>query len=301
MRPRYPTPSPHQRNTLRCQQTDSENKHRVPSIEHGRDAHGTKAAKFNWQRSVCTSVKATPTICNDRYRTHRKTLFQHTHSPVGKAVAAFFTPLSKKEPEKMMWRVVHDSLLVGRYGAGRAIMSALSGKIKIAAFDFDSTLVTPASGKKFSRNANDWKWWHASVPGRLKELHEDGYRLAIVSNQGGISLKEDGKTAKSDAKRLADFKTKVSSVLHQLDLPISMYAATGRDQYRKPRMGMWHEIAEDFDLDSTHSLDVESSVFVGDAGGRVAVDGGPDKDHSCVDRCVPTSCCQRMPDANKLH
>jgi len=199
----------------------------------------------------------------------------------GKAVAAFFTPLSKKEPEKMMWRVVHDSLLVGRYGAGRAIMSALSGKIKIAAFDFDSTLVTPASGKKFSRNANDWKWWHASVPGRLKELHEDGYRLAIVSNQGGISLKEDGKTAKSDAKRLADFKTKVSSVLHQLDLPISMYAATGRDQYRKPRMGMWHEIAEDFDLDSTHSLDVESSVFVGDAGGRVAVDGGPDKDHSC--------------------
>jgi bifunctional polynucleotide phosphatase/kinase len=53
----------------------------------------------------------------------------------GKAVANFFTPLSKKEPEKMSWRIVKDSLLIGRYAAS-AVRSAATGTIKIAAFDF---------------------------------------------------------------------------------------------------------------------------------------------------------------------
>jgi bifunctional polynucleotide phosphatase/kinase len=115
------------------------------------------------------------------------------------------------------------------------------------------------------------------------ELHGEGYLVAIVSNQGGISLKPDPKTIKSDQKRLADFKTKVSTVLGQLDLPISVYAATGRDQFRKPRTGMWSELLEDYDLESPDSVDLESSFFVGDAGGREAIAGGT-KDHSCVDR-----------------
>jgi bifunctional polynucleotide phosphatase/kinase len=38
----------------------------------------------------------------------------------------------------------------------------------------DSTLVTTASGNKFGRDANDWKWWHSSVPAALKKLHEEG-------------------------------------------------------------------------------------------------------------------------------
>lgn len=186
----------------------------------------------------------------------------------------------------MTWRVVKDSLLVGRYTAASALNTASTEKRKIAAFDFDSTLITSASGKIFSRDANDWKWWNSNVPGRLKELHQKGYLIAIVSNQGGISLKPDPKTVKSDQKRLSDFKTKVSAVLGQLDLPITIYAATSRDQYRKPRSGMWQEIIDDYDLDSASSLDLHNSLFVGDAGGREAIAGRAVKDHSCVDRCV---------------
>jgi bifunctional polynucleotide phosphatase/kinase len=103
-------------------------------------------------------------------------------------------------------------------------------------------------------------------------------------------LKPDPKTVKSDQKRLADFKMKVSAVLRQLDLPISVYAATARDQYRKPRSGMWGELLDDFDLDGASSVDLENSFFVGDAGGREAVAGGV-KDHSCVDRYVDHSSC----------
>ncbi|KNG52297.1 DNA kinase/phosphatase Pnk1 [Stemphylium lycopersici] len=202
-----------------------------------------------------------------------------------KAVASFFTPTSKKEPEKMAWRIVKDSLLVGRFrDATASTQPATACKRRIAAFDFDSTLITTASGKTFSRDANDWKWWDSSVPSRLKELHAEGFLIAIISNQGGISLKPAPKTLKSDQKRLADFKAKVTAVLTQLDLPISIYAATSRDQYRKPRTGMWQELLEDYDLENAEAIDLDSSVFVGDAGGREAVSGGVVKDHSCSDR-----------------
>jgi bifunctional polynucleotide phosphatase/kinase len=110
-----------------------------------------------------------------------------------------------------------------------------------------------------------------------------------VSNQGGISLKPDPKTVKSDQKRLADFKAKVSAVLGQLDLPVTVYAATSRDQYRKPRVGMWQEMLEDHDLETADAIDLENSFFVGDAGGREAIAGRVVKDHSCVDRSVVTS------------
>ncbi|KAF2441653.1 PNK3P-domain-containing protein [Karstenula rhodostoma CBS 690.94] len=200
-----------------------------------------------------------------------------------KAVANFFTPLSKKEPDQMAWRVVNDSLLIGRYRAAAHLPKATNAKRKIAAFDFDSTLITPASGKKFGRDATDWKWWHRSVPHKLRQLHEDGYLVAVLSNQAGISLKPDAKTIKSDQKRLADFKAKVSAVFAQLELPISVYAATSHDRYRKPRVGMWEELREDYDLEKAEAVDLDNSFFVGDAAGREA-SGSRTKDFSCGDR-----------------
>ncbi|KAF2184429.1 PNK3P-domain-containing protein [Zopfia rhizophila CBS 207.26] len=221
---------------------------------------------------------------NDRGVSPPPTKRRQQSTTTNKAVANFFTPVSKKEPERMSWRIVNDSLLIGRYHASAALQPAKSAiKRKIAAFDFDSTLIASASGNRFGRDATDWKWWHGSVPGALRSLHEDGYLVAVLSNQGGISLKGDPKTVKSDQRRLANFKTKVSAVLTQLDLPISVYAATGRDQYRKPRVGMWQELLEDYDIVPAASIDLENSFFVGDAGGREAVAGGV-KDHSCVDR-----------------
>jgi bifunctional polynucleotide phosphatase/kinase len=68
----------------------------------------------------------------------RATLYWSANNYPGKAVANFFTPASKKEPEKMMWRVVNDSLLIGRYQAATVTQTAKSGakRRKIAAFDF---------------------------------------------------------------------------------------------------------------------------------------------------------------------
>jgi len=74
----------------------------------------------------------------------------------------------------------------------------------------------------------------------------------------------------------------VSAVFSQLDLPISIYAATEKDLYRKPRTGMWKELLEDHDI-SPGGIDLENSFFVGDAGGRIASIGLA-KDFSSSDR-----------------
>jgi bifunctional polynucleotide phosphatase/kinase len=99
-----------------------------------------------------------------------------------------------------------------------------------------------------------------------------------VSNQAIITLKKDPKLG-ADSKSFAAFKTKVANVFESLNVPISIYAATEYDEYRKPRLGMWKELVDDYDLDVEDALDLEGSIFVGDAAGRPG-------DHSACDRYV---------------
>ncbi|KAI9039103.1 putative DNA 3'-phosphatase Tpp1 [Aspergillus affinis] len=193
-----------------------------------------------------------------------------------KAMSSFFTPTSQKKPEQITWRIVKNSLIIGKYAKEPGPEEESSGKPKIAAFDFDSTLISTASGNTFPRNSADWKWWHSSVPSRLKELEADGYRVIIVSNQKKISLKKEMKAGKGDSKSLTNFKERITAVMEQLDLPMSVYAATEDDDYRKPRSGMWNEFLDDYDFDVA-GVDLSGSVFVGDAAGRP-------RDHSQVDR-----------------
>jgi len=100
------------------------------------------------------------------------------------------------------------------------------------------------------------------------------------------TINSPSKTPKHDQKRVTDFKTKAAAVLTHLDLPISLYAATAKDTFRKPRTGMWEQLLLDNDLKGNGAVDMENSMFVGDAGGRTALSGprGPVKDFSSSDR-----------------
>ena len=109
------------------------------------------------------------------------------------------------------------------------------------------------------------------------------YAIVIITNQGSISLRKDPKTIKSDQRSLANFKTKITSIFSHFDFPILLLAATARDCYRKPRIGMWKEVLEDLDFDEGNGPDLQSSFFVGDAGGRAARIKAK-ADHACSDR-----------------
>lgn len=102
------------------------------------------------------------------------------------------------------------------------------------------------------------------------------YQVVIFSNQKKISIQKDIKGGRSDSKSLTNFKEKMEAVMTELNFPFSVYAATTDPEYRKPRLGMWREFLDDYDLDVA-GVDLPGSFFVGDAAGRPG-------DHSAVDR-----------------
>ncbi|PHH55080.1 Bifunctional polynucleotide phosphatase/kinase [Ceratocystis fimbriata CBS 114723] len=223
-------------------------------------------------------------------------------------MANFFKPTSEKIKDvaalaKATWtekapdEKEATSLLVARFvpdqGAGemQSEVEAVSKssdpaapKRKIAAFDLDSTLILPASGKKYPKGVDDWKWWDATVPQRLKKLHADGFLISIFSNQAGLTLHPDPKSkapTKSDKTR--EYKGKCDNILRALNLPITLYAATAKDRFRKPQTGMWDSLLSDNGL-APEDIDMASSFFVGDAAGRPARGVRKTRDFSCSDR-----------------
>ncbi|KAJ2893772.1 hypothetical protein MKZ38_008239 [Zalerion maritima] len=212
------------------------------------------------------------------------------------AVASFFTPTSQKPKSRTVWseRAPNEgapaTLLVGRYNSQEPQQS----NSKVAAFDLDSTLISTASGKKHADDPADWKWWDPIVPTKLRQLHSDGYHIVIFSNQGGMTLHPDPKSKapkKFTAERIPKFKAKVNAILSALNLTsVTIYAATGKDIFRKPRPGMWTAMCDDLKT-KPEAVQIDASFFIGDAGGRTAVvkegakkAGTIPKDFSCSDR-----------------
>ncbi|KAL9714919.1 DNA kinase/phosphatase Pnk1 [Leucoagaricus gongylophorus] len=132
---------------------------------------------------------------------------------------------------------------------------------KVAAFDLDGTII------KFTKQTcfnNGWEWWNAAVPAKLQSVAEEGHAIVILSNQA----------IKSGA--LEQWKEKVSSMGSKLkDVPFWMFAATARDEYRKPMLGMWWELEKIFNAQGV-KIDLEASFFVGDAAGRQYKNRRPD-------------------------
>ncbi|KAF9257815.1 PNK3P-domain-containing protein [Marasmius fiardii PR-910] len=139
-------------------------------------------------------------------------------------------------------------------------------RTKVALFDLDGTIIKSNLGSKDA----SWEWWRPQVPGALKKLHEDGYSIVIVSNQ---ALKPVA---------LKTWKDKLLSIAASVPmLPFRIFAATAKDYYRKPMIGMWTELTRIYKEDGVE-IDKLSSFFVGDAAGRQY--SGKRSDFSGTDR-----------------
>eukprot|EP00386_Alphamonas_edax_P007208 GDKI01023932.1.p1 GENE.GDKI01023932.1~~GDKI01023932.1.p1 ORF type:complete len:409 (+),score=99.98 GDKI01023932.1:19-1245(+) len=157
----------------------------------------------------------------------------------------------------------HQSVFWKDFGA--------KGSEKIAAFDMDGTLIETKSGDKFPKDKNDWRLFHPTkVQEKLKEYSEKGYKIVILTNQKGIS------TGKSTAKEITG---KIDDIQKAIGIPMQAFIVTQDDYFRKPCIGAW-ELIETHN--SSTKIDINSSVFVGDAAGRPAV-GKKKKDFSAGD------------------
>ena len=117
----------------------------------------------------------------------------------------------------------------------------------IAAFDMDHTL-SYGEKKLFPIDEDDIY----ILPQRrefLESLIQNGYRLLLFTNQFSRSKAQETKKL-----------NRVSNFLQKLDLPMTAYVATKKNEFRKPDIGAWTFFT------STHKVDY--SVFCGDALGR---------------------------------
>jgi bifunctional polynucleotide phosphatase/kinase len=122
-------------------------------------------------------------------------------------------------------------------------IGAFRARKKIAAFDYDWTLVKPASGGTFPRDVNDWTWLNGEVVNVVKKAYSRGFAIIVFTNQT--------KAWKCDQIRVA---------LGGLGVPVLV--AVGMEKAdQKPAMVL-------FDAAVTWKWDREVSYFVGDALGR---------------------------------
>ncbi|KAJ7150255.1 polynucleotide kinase 3 phosphatase-domain-containing protein [Mycena filopes] len=146
-----------------------------------------------------------------------------------------------------------------------------SSSVKVAAFDLDGTVI---ASLPFSAPPLQWHWWNASVPAKLMKAVSEGYAIVMFSNQGGL---------KSESRR-KDWKKKIALISAAApELPFILYAATAKDNYRKPMTGMWDELERHYAVDGV-TIDKASSFFVGDAAGRTYPNSTKLKDFAATDR-----------------
>lgn len=115
---------------------------------------------------------------------------------------------------------------------------------KIAAFDYDWTLVVPKSGSKFPKDVTDWKWLRSSVPEIITQWYKRGYCIVVFTNQ------------------TKDWKVEqIRQAMSSLTVPMMVYV--GMDKiYQKPSTAMFEMFV------SGKKWDKKKSFFVGDALGR---------------------------------
>lgn len=184
-----------------------------------------------------------------------------------------------KEATEASWKTVEGSVMV------LPQCFATTSTLKIAGFDMDDTLVMPPSGATFPKSRSDWKWLHATVVPKLKELHEWGYRIVIFSNQSGIGNKG------WDEAKAKDIRGKIIDLGKASGIPIGAVIATKEDNFRKPSTAMWDTIFPKFGISeqpgsaSSSIIDIANSFYCGDAAGRhIVTMAGRKKDFSCSDR-----------------
>ncbi|KAJ1956785.1 DNA kinase/phosphatase Pnk1, partial [Dipsacomyces acuminosporus] len=85
---------------------------------------------------------------------------------------------------------------------------------RFAAFDLDNTLICVKGKYKFPKDSDDWVFLHPDVPRLLRNMHGQGYKIVIISNQNGL---KPAKNSTKLTKSAVDYRLKISKIAEQLD------------------------------------------------------------------------------------
>jgi bifunctional polynucleotide phosphatase/kinase len=112
---------------------------------------------------------------------------------------------------------------------------------KIAAFDYDNTLVRPKESRPFPKDISDWEWLYPSVPEKIKNYISRNYTFVIFTNQSKLWK-----------------HTQIITAIATLEIPAIIVVAMDKTKY-KPNP----EIANK--LFSDNFICRKKSFFAGDA------------------------------------
>jgi DNA 3'-phosphatase len=141
------------------------------------------------------------------------------------------------------------------------------GAVKVAFFDADSTLRISRGGTP-TANAVDDVYVLPFVASKISELNEEGYLVAIVSNQGGVAAGFTSlEVAEGGLLFVGEQLDKLGAKVDYVDF------AEERNTFRKPETGM-AELLNDLLFEKCGvEIDYAESFMVGDAGYKRNVDG----------------------------
>ena len=117
-------------------------------------------------------------------------------------------------------------------------------KQKMAAFDYDWTLVKPKGDRTFPKDINDWEFLYENIQNNLKECYDKDFMVVIFTNQT--------KPWKCDQIKL---------VFESLSIPVFIVTSLDKKEH-KPNPFMFHEFIKD------NIIDKNNSFYIGDALGR---------------------------------
>lgn len=162
--------------------------------------------------------------------------------------------------------------------------------LPVAFFDADNTLRFTRSGKPSPHGRHDVELFR-QCRNKLLELGRQGFLLAIVSNQAGItngyiSFNEVEEAFQETLRRFFD----QGIVFHYYDF------ADKKDENRKPDTGMAWRLERKLNY-AGRKIDWQKSFMVGDAGWKKGKDLRPDgrmgTDHSSSDRLFAENIAKR--------
>jgi len=155
---------------------------------------------------------------------------------------------------------------------------------KIACFGFNKCLVTTSL---YQRGPDAWRLRYTDIPQKLKELHDNGYKLVVFCNQSFIGQAQD---PEAKERAIVHQTARMGGMIELIQLPFQIFVATARtarrselpilDKYRKPAPGMWNFLVAH--CNGGIAPDISSCFYVRGAAGRPRIPGRR-ADHSDYD------------------